>query len=246
MGASQYQTDGDSGLQLLGHRYYDPSIGRFLSQDPIQDGTNWYAYCDNNPLGETDPSGLEPPKKHDIAWHWIHDGDLMPPPKPAPPKPISEPIGRGGGGGIIRLIGGGTAIGIGLAAIGEAGESDLLTSDVIRHILDGDGQGNGGHGWRRGIPTKTEFPMPDEEVIRLVQRIVNDNLPTEPNPDHPGRRQKRRDHDITLTPGSPPYFIDRYNGAVKLLTVIVVLGQDGSVVTAYPENPRPNPRRRGR
>ena len=59
VGASQYQTDSDSGLQLLGHRYYDPSIGRFLSVDPIQDGSNWYAYCDNNPLGETDAEGLQ-------------------------------------------------------------------------------------------------------------------------------------------------------------------------------------------
>ncbi len=61
VGASQYQSDSDSSLQLLGHRYYDPSIGRFLSQDPIQDGTNWYAYCDNNPLTQIDPLGLEPP-----------------------------------------------------------------------------------------------------------------------------------------------------------------------------------------
>jgi len=59
VGASQYQSDTDSGLQLLGHRYYDPSIGRFLSVDPIQDGSNWYAYCDNNPLANTDPTGLE-------------------------------------------------------------------------------------------------------------------------------------------------------------------------------------------
>lgn len=59
VGKEQYQTDGDSGLQLLGHRYYDPSIGRFLSQDPIQDGSNWYVYADNNPLGETDPEGLQ-------------------------------------------------------------------------------------------------------------------------------------------------------------------------------------------
>ena len=40
VGASQYQTDADSGL-LLGHRYYDPYTGRFISQDPIADGDNW-------------------------------------------------------------------------------------------------------------------------------------------------------------------------------------------------------------
>ena len=58
VGKEQYQTDGDSGLQLLGHRYYDPSIGRFLSQDPAKSGTNWYKYADNNPLAKTDSSGL--------------------------------------------------------------------------------------------------------------------------------------------------------------------------------------------
>ena len=57
VGASQYQTDSDSGLQLLGHRYYDPSIGRFLSSDPAKSGTNWYVYCDNNPLKRVDASG---------------------------------------------------------------------------------------------------------------------------------------------------------------------------------------------
>ena len=40
---SEYQTDFDSGLMLLGHRYYDPSIGRFITKDPAKDGRNWYA-----------------------------------------------------------------------------------------------------------------------------------------------------------------------------------------------------------
>jgi len=56
--ASGYQADGDTGLRLLGHRYYDSRTGRFISQDPIGDGTNWYAYCDNNPVSHTDPLGL--------------------------------------------------------------------------------------------------------------------------------------------------------------------------------------------
>ncbi len=43
---------------LLGHRYYDASLGRFLSSDPVQAGSNWYAYCDNNPLVRVDPTGL--------------------------------------------------------------------------------------------------------------------------------------------------------------------------------------------
>jgi RHS repeat-associated protein len=59
VGSEQYQSDPDSGLMLLGHRYYDPSIGRFITSDPVQDGDNWYAYCGNNPLGGTDPEGLQ-------------------------------------------------------------------------------------------------------------------------------------------------------------------------------------------
>ena len=38
VGGSQYQTDADSGLMLLGHRYYDASIGRFISRDPAYAG----------------------------------------------------------------------------------------------------------------------------------------------------------------------------------------------------------------
>ena len=58
--ASGSQADGDSGLRLLGHRYYDSRTGRFISQDPAGDGDNWYAYADNDPIDETDPYGLDP------------------------------------------------------------------------------------------------------------------------------------------------------------------------------------------
>ena len=50
--------DAETGLIYLRARYYDPSIGRFISEDPIKDGTNWYVYCSNNPIAFVDPSGL--------------------------------------------------------------------------------------------------------------------------------------------------------------------------------------------
>jgi RHS repeat-associated protein len=59
VGRAGYQEDGESGYKLLGHRYYDPETGRFLSRDPIQDGRNWYNYCRNNPLKYVDPTGLQ-------------------------------------------------------------------------------------------------------------------------------------------------------------------------------------------
>ena len=45
-----------SGLVYARARWYDPSIGRFASEDPANGG-NLYAYVDNDPLSFTDPSG---------------------------------------------------------------------------------------------------------------------------------------------------------------------------------------------
>jgi len=55
-GAWGYMTD-PSGLQQLGARFYWPELGRFVQQDPIGDGMNWYAYVDNQPLTHVDPEG---------------------------------------------------------------------------------------------------------------------------------------------------------------------------------------------
>jgi RHS repeat-associated protein len=56
-GSAGYQED-ETGLQLLGHRYYDSSTGRFITRDPIKDGRNWYSYCENNPINAVDAEGL--------------------------------------------------------------------------------------------------------------------------------------------------------------------------------------------
>jgi RHS repeat-associated protein len=51
----------DEGTELyyFNARYYDATIGRFINVDPVQDGTNWYVYCANNPLSFVDPTGLD-------------------------------------------------------------------------------------------------------------------------------------------------------------------------------------------
>jgi RHS repeat-associated protein len=51
---------GRSGLNLTMFRAYSPSLGRWLSRDPLGEsaGSNLYAYVGNNPIGFTDPLGL--------------------------------------------------------------------------------------------------------------------------------------------------------------------------------------------
>ena len=52
--------DKETGLHYNYHRYYDPSLGRYLRADPIgiDGGTNFFIYVDNNPSSLIDPLGL--------------------------------------------------------------------------------------------------------------------------------------------------------------------------------------------
>ncbi|MCP4544346.1 MAG: hypothetical protein GY832_45120, partial [Chloroflexi bacterium] len=58
--------DGDVGLLYLRARWYDPAIGRFLSEDPfpgfaaLPQTQHAYVYVGNNPINLTDPSGQNP------------------------------------------------------------------------------------------------------------------------------------------------------------------------------------------
>lgn len=60
------EEDRFTGLSLMGARYYDPVIGRFMSVDPKGatpgdiHGFNRYAYANNNPYKYTDPDGHSP------------------------------------------------------------------------------------------------------------------------------------------------------------------------------------------
>jgi RHS repeat-associated protein len=78
-GSFGYQEDA-TGLKLLGHRYYDSSLGHFITRDPEKDGDNWYTYCDNDPINGVDEDGLKP-------------GDLYDTPDEAAQAAIDENIG---------------------------------------------------------------------------------------------------------------------------------------------------------
>ena len=62
-----YYYDTETNLYYLNARYYDPQIGRFICPDSIEyldpktiNGLNLYAYCGNDPVNKSDPSGYFP------------------------------------------------------------------------------------------------------------------------------------------------------------------------------------------
>ena len=52
-----YDYDAVLGKHFAHARMYDPSQGRMLGADPVKRGLNGYAYCDNDPVNRTDPTG---------------------------------------------------------------------------------------------------------------------------------------------------------------------------------------------
>ena len=57
-GGREYDTE--TGFYYLRARYYDPQLGRFISEDPIglDGGINPFAYVGDNPVNASDPFGL--------------------------------------------------------------------------------------------------------------------------------------------------------------------------------------------
>ena len=66
-----YYYDVETGLFMMGHRYYSPELCRFIQPDDIEyldpssiNGLNLYCYCMNNPIMYADPTGNSP----DSIW----------------------------------------------------------------------------------------------------------------------------------------------------------------------------------
>jgi RHS repeat-associated protein len=104
--------DSETGLLFNRARYYDPQVGRFLSEDPIRfrGGANFYAYTRNNPVVLIDPLGYQgcnaeqwaqsphacagpqdpdaPYQGQDGLWYNVPEWRQ---PDPTPPLPSSAP-----------------------------------------------------------------------------------------------------------------------------------------------------------
>ncbi len=61
------ERDPDTGLLHYRARWYDPQVGRFISEDPVGlagGDINTYSYVSNSPVDHTDPTGLWSPAAH--------------------------------------------------------------------------------------------------------------------------------------------------------------------------------------
>ncbi len=79
-----YYYDKETGFYLTGTRYYDPEIGRFINADSVIAGVggsiqgyNMFAYCFNNPVNMSDPSGNWP-KWIETAANWVNKNIIQP------------------------------------------------------------------------------------------------------------------------------------------------------------------------
>ena len=71
------EQDPESGLYYYRARYYDPTTGRFINEDPISYAgldLNLYRYVSNNPVNGTDPGGLwTKPAHNDLIDHTFNE-----------------------------------------------------------------------------------------------------------------------------------------------------------------------------
>ena len=62
-----HKQDDESGLVYMRARYYEAISGRFISEDPGFNGSNWYVYAAACPTGQADFSGCSAKEIEDIV-----------------------------------------------------------------------------------------------------------------------------------------------------------------------------------
>ncbi len=62
-----HRQDDESGLVYMRARYYEPTSGRFVSQDPGHHNANWFIYGKDDPVNNVDKSGCSDESERQ-AW----------------------------------------------------------------------------------------------------------------------------------------------------------------------------------
>jgi RHS repeat-associated protein len=181
--------DKATGLQNNLNRWYDPAIGRWLSEDPIgfEGGdANLYRYVGNSPTNWIDPSGLWWFTWDDYKHYFWHpeemDTDLR-----VCNKFAMGAIGVGGGGlagvgagaivgggAIGGIVGGGVGGGVG-GAIGRSRDGGALGGAIggIGGGIAGNIGGAGACPWVSSPRLDPNLPTPEE----IARRALDPNAP---------------------------------------------------------------------
>lgn len=101
-GYTGHVNDPDTGLVYMQQRYYDPTIQRFISPDPIRPAPgniynfNRFAYANNNPIVNIDPDGRETGRTLQAEWRMMG----------AKPNLTPDPVGKAIAAANLTLIAG--------------------------------------------------------------------------------------------------------------------------------------------
>ena len=57
VGQLGHPSEDNSGLIYMRARHYDPVVGRFVSEDPVQHNSNWLVYASDDPINRVDRNG---------------------------------------------------------------------------------------------------------------------------------------------------------------------------------------------
>jgi len=231
----------ESGLTYMQQRYYDASIGRFLSVDPVgvsagnTNTYNRYMYGNNNPYKFIDPDGgiaifaLVPLvlKAIDVA---ITAAEVTAAAQSGGATAVAGVALESAATSVVpggklaskvagAVVGGGKKTGGGNNADDFV---DLTTAARRKHILDGDATG-GGHRPGTGKPGKSEFPSnrSDDSIIHDISDIATD----------PSLKSRSGRGGRTITDGTR-------NG----VDIRVVQERNGDIVTGFPTNTPRNPK----
>ena len=101
-----YWYDGELGWYWLSVRSYDPALGRFLQPDPSeQEGLFSYAYANDNPVDQADPSGLAAAPPPQFGCIVTGDGHFDCDEAVGTP-PWNSDLGEAGNIGVVKTQGG--------------------------------------------------------------------------------------------------------------------------------------------
>lgn len=122
--------DASTGLTLLGARYYDEVVGRFVSVDPqLEPGVpaqfNAYVYAGNNPLTWSDPTGLFWGSSivHSVSsWVSSHQAAI-----------VGAVVGVAVGAGCLAATAGAGSIGCAAAAGAAGAAASNLWASKVQH-----------------------------------------------------------------------------------------------------------------